>query len=308
MTKLKVFAISGASNAKWIDNHQIVDNIDDCDAVLFPGGSDWNPKLYDEVEGKYTSSYSEVDIHQLKYFIEAYYKNKFLIGICRGAQMLGIANGGKLIQHVTKHMGEDHYINVLGSKELYKTNTIHHQMVNWYTMAQTAECKNILLGWADSISTTYLNGNNNETVIRDVNNDVVALKNMLYREPEIFYLGLIKGFGIQGHPEWNMPANTLKFINKYLHLLVSKRKNDINLNNALINSRIYRMIEVYPELRSTYDKYKTYNSNNIVVTKPAIELPFTQESTPKTEVNNETNRNSNNQARVWSDESASSIQ
>ena len=67
MTKLKVFAISGASNAKWIDNHQIVDNIDDCDAVLFPGGSDWNPKLYDEVEGKYTSSYSEVDIHQLKY-------------------------------------------------------------------------------------------------------------------------------------------------------------------------------------------------------------------------------------------------
>lgn len=308
---MKVFCVGSKRDAFWLNNHELVNNIDDADAVIFPGGSDWNPSLYNENEAHQTNFYDNIDIFQLKCLIEAYYKNKFLIGICRGAQLLGIANGGVLIQHVTNHMG-DHSINIIGEKKLLTTNSIHHQMVNWYSLASSLENKNILLAWADSISSCYINGNNNETLIQNVNYESISLKSTSYREPEIFYLGLIKGFGIQGHPEFHMPIQTLDFINKYIKLLYNRFKNTVNPYNVLIDKRFTNMVKVYPELKATMDKFKATPK---IITTPKPELSAATLNLPKTTLINTnttthettTIRHTSDENRIWSDDSARNV-
>jgi len=304
---MKVFCVGSNRDAAWIDNVEIVNSIEDADAVIFPGGSDWYPALYGEKTSHQTYFYEDVDKHQLKCLIEAYYQNKFLIGICRGAQLLGIANGGVLIQHVSNHMRGDHNINIIGKKDLLTTNSIHHQMVNWYSLASSVEHKNILLAWADSISNCYINGTDNETLVPNANYETVPLNSITYREPEIFYLGLIKGFGIQGHPELRMPSKTLEFINKYLKILFDKHKDSVNPHNVLIDKRFSNFADVYPYLKETLNKVRAIPT---IITTPTpqptlpLELPTTKLITTHETT---ANRSISNESRVWSDESARNV-
>lgn len=311
MNNIKVYCVGSDYIANWIDDKQIVKTIDEADAVVFPGGSDWNPHLYEDFIGRQTYSYTDIDIFQLKALIEAYHKNKFLIGICRGAQLLGIANGGKLIQHVTNHCRGDHQINIIGQKIIHYTNSIHHQMVNWNSLVSHENYKNVLLGWADNISSTYLSGTDVETTIRDVNDDIVALKHTSYREPEIFYLGLIKGFGIQGHPEGAMPQKTIEFLNRYIKILLKRGLSSVNMQHPAIDKRFDLFAKVYPELSSVLTKARAER----FISKPATnllpaELPLIQSQLPikpSPIAIDEKNWNSNNQVRVWSDEPISGL-
>lgn len=50
-----------------------------------------------------------------------------MVGICRGAQLLNVMNGGKLHQHVTGH-GTSHRMRTLTDDEFRVTST-HHQMM-----------------------------------------------------------------------------------------------------------------------------------------------------------------------------------
>lgn len=109
--KLKVFSVSGYEHdVNWIDNIEVVNKIENADIVVFPGGADVDPKLYDNkrLSGTYTSVYAD------ERDLDAWNKmkpNQLAIGICRGAQLLTVLNGGMLIQDVDNHaIGYTHTI------------------------------------------------------------------------------------------------------------------------------------------------------------------------------------------------------
>ena len=115
--------------------------LDFCHGFVVPGGLDINPILYDEEPHHETSC----DPHMRRDLWERYVvkyaasTNKPLLGICRGHQMLNVALGGTLIQHVSGHWGGMHAINVVDdlwsqktgiATSRYPVNSIHHQVVD----------------------------------------------------------------------------------------------------------------------------------------------------------------------------------
>ncbi len=97
------------------------------DILVFTGGADINSKLYgedpvhtyginhrrDEIE---VNAYKSAPKHVLK------------AGICRGAQLLNVLNGGKLWQDVNNHSGT-HIAKDLRTGKMIRLSSAHHQMM-----------------------------------------------------------------------------------------------------------------------------------------------------------------------------------
>ena len=194
-----------------------VKNPKDIDLVLFTGGEDVNPAYYNENIGKYTHINSNRDKKEIDTFYR--FKGKsFLLGICRGNQLLTILSGGKLIQHVEGHC-RDHSM-VLNNGLKYNITSSHHQMIYPFDLN---EKDYELIGYSEYFqSNTYLNGDNEE----------IELSNN-FLEPEIVYYKKTNALCIQGHPEWNhcekRTSNMcLNLIDKYLKEFKGVReKNDL---------------------------------------------------------------------------------
>lgn len=262
--KLKVYCVGSPHDANWLLPYGFSQTsfYDDADIVIFPGGSDWNPALYGESEGKKTYYNDSVDKHQLKFALNCIRDRKFMIGICRGAQMLCILAGGKLIQDVTSHAGYDHEIETVDGQTLF-TNSIHHQMMDVFSIpSQTYE----LLGWAKPFSTHYLDGNNSEKIFKSGN----LYREELTMEPEIVYYNLIGGFGIQGHPEMSLPTSTTKYIVEN----IKKYYNEFNKNHKKLPEYINKRIKFINE----------FHFNNV---------------TNKTQNNEKSNQNRNSELEKW---------
>ena len=189
----------------------------DIDLVLFTGGEDVNPAHYNENIGKYTHINSNRDKKEIDTFYR--FKGKsFLLGICRGNQLLTILSGGKLIQHVEGHC-RDHSM-VLNNSLKYNITSSHHQMIYPFDLN---EKDYELIGYSEYFqSNTYLNGDNEE----------IELSNN-FLEPEIVYYKKTNALCIQGHPEWNhcekrTSQMCLNLIDKYLKEFKGVReKNDL---------------------------------------------------------------------------------
>ena len=200
--------------------HKTVDvkNPKDIDLVLFTGGEDVNPAHYNENIGKYTHINSNRDKKEIDTFHR--FKGKsFLLGICRGTQLLTTLSGGKLIQHVEGHC-EDHSM-VLNNSLKYNITSSHHQMLYPFDLN---EKDYELIGYSEYFqSNTYLNGDNEE---------IELPKNFL--EPEIVYYKNTDSLCIQGHPEWShcekrTSSMCLNLIDKYLKEFKGVReKNDLD--------------------------------------------------------------------------------
>ena len=194
-----------------------VKNPKDIDLVLFTGGEDVNPAHYNENIGKYTHINSNRDKKEIDTFYR--FKGKsFLLGICRGNQLLTILSGGKLIQHVEGHC-RDHSM-VLNNGLKYNITSSHHQMIYPFDLN---EKDYELIGYSEYFqSNTYLNGDNEE----------IELSNN-FLEPEIVYYKKTNALCIQGHPEWShcekRTSNMcLNLIDKYLKEFKGVReKNDL---------------------------------------------------------------------------------
>jgi len=176
----------------------------DINLVLFTGGEDVNPELYEEKVGKYTGVNAQRDKKEHNVFSKLY--GIPMLGICRGSQFLTVMAGGRLVQHVENH-GQHHSISVIGGGT-YDITSTHHQMMYPYDLNEKFY---ELIGWSTYFrSNTYLDGNNEE---------IKLSKNFL--ETEIVYYNKSKSLCIQGHPEMSScPENTkdycLKLIQKYL--------------------------------------------------------------------------------------------
>lgn len=77
--------------------------LDRLDGVLLPGGADVDPALYGRAREPKTDTVRELDDHEMLVAEWALRTLTPTLGICRGQQLLNVAFGGTLIQHIDAH-------------------------------------------------------------------------------------------------------------------------------------------------------------------------------------------------------------
>lgn len=191
----KVYCSYGhVGESNWIQplGFDLTQNIEEADVVVFGGGKDVDPGLYNEKIGKRTCLPNARDKQEKEDFefiqkVRKEGKNILSVGVCRGHQLLCVLSGGKLIQDVGNHAGSDHLMSTF-DKQAFKTNSIHHQMIYPYKMDKKHYK---ILGWSTkNISSRYLNGWEKETWLPEG-----------FKEIESAYYPETHAIGFQGHPE-----------------------------------------------------------------------------------------------------------
>jgi len=117
--------------------------LDRLDGIVFPGGADVDPAAYGEARQPKTEVVAELDVLELAAADWAIHSDVPTLGICRGQQLLNVALGGSLIQHLDNHRQSgdrtaltqkltvspgSRLAEVLGSTAI-EVNTMHHQAV-----------------------------------------------------------------------------------------------------------------------------------------------------------------------------------
>jgi putative glutamine amidotransferase len=122
-----------------------------CDGLLLPGGSDIDPTLYGEERHTLCkASNLKTDRFQLSLFKEALERQKPILGICKGSQLINVAMGGTLFQdyhlrsensyshdqydNPTKschfvNLEEGSNLNAIFNKKSLAVNSLHHQQI-----------------------------------------------------------------------------------------------------------------------------------------------------------------------------------
>lgn len=161
------------------------------DFVIFSGGTDISPSLYNEfiVRPETEEPDRDRDRYESRVFTHASSHKKLLIGICRGAQLLCALNGGKLWQHVTGHRSNHPclYTNEDGKKKYVNVTSDHHQMMVPNKFGEV---------WgASGMSTHKWSG-----FTKDVKEATMPNKHVL--DPEIVFFKGSRSLCFQPHPEW----------------------------------------------------------------------------------------------------------
>ena len=115
------------------------------DGLLLPGGWDVDPSFYGEApDEKVVETDPELDETELSMFRQAREREIPVLGICRGQQVINVAMGGSLVQHLEGHEvrahGRSHLahsIEVNPTSELgqaagthqIRVNSFHHQAI-----------------------------------------------------------------------------------------------------------------------------------------------------------------------------------
>lgn len=133
----RVFVVGGHGNYDYIRmlfemGYRGATCVEEADIVLFTGGEDVSPELYDEVALRTTHYNKTRDDAEMAVFEEAKKLGKPMVGICRGGQFLNVACKGKMWQHVNNHAG-NHMCFVVDSKgkevDSFWVTSTHHQMM-----------------------------------------------------------------------------------------------------------------------------------------------------------------------------------
>lgn len=115
------------------------------DGLLLPGGWDVDPQLYGEAKDEKVGPIDrELDDTELRMFKQARARELPVLGICRGQQVINVAMGGSLVQHLDDHnvaeFGRRHLAHAVevepdselgqatGGREI-RVNSFHHQAV-----------------------------------------------------------------------------------------------------------------------------------------------------------------------------------
>jgi putative glutamine amidotransferase len=135
----------------WAEDHPggVLDGLD---ALMLAGGADIDPGSYGERRHRCTkNTRPERDRAEIALTLEALERDLPLLGICRGMQLLNVALGGTLVQHLPDDVGHTDHRRSLGSFDnadhdvklepgslaaqacgelRHKTKSHHHQAVN----------------------------------------------------------------------------------------------------------------------------------------------------------------------------------
>jgi putative glutamine amidotransferase len=134
-----------AAGAEPVDLVPGTKALPDVDGLLLPGGWDVDPSFYGERrDEKLGETDPELDETELALFGQARERELPVLGICRGQQVINVAMGGSLVQHLEGHevrqLGRRHLahtIEVDPASELgqaagehkVRVNSLHHQAI-----------------------------------------------------------------------------------------------------------------------------------------------------------------------------------
>ena len=119
--------------------------LDRLDGLLLPGGPDIAPSRYGQEPGPHLGAVvPELDTLELEFANAAHARQLPILGICRGQQLINVALGGTLHQHVAHPQRDDdlsraaHQIEILADTHLHRAlgvdraavNSGHHQAVD----------------------------------------------------------------------------------------------------------------------------------------------------------------------------------
>jgi putative glutamine amidotransferase len=93
-----------------------VDVLDGLDGIMFTGGSDVDPGLYGEAPHPTTNVKPERDAAELLLMRAAIAADRPVLGICRGMQLMVVAYGGALHQHLPDVLGHNNHRPISGPK------------------------------------------------------------------------------------------------------------------------------------------------------------------------------------------------
>jgi len=185
-------------------------------ALILWGGTDISPRYYQQLPGKHTQHANHKrDAKEFNEASKAIHQGQAIVGICRGAQLLCVLNGGSLYQH-SESSKQDHPIVCVDAIAPHKETTYydvsasHHQIMR-------PEGNYQVLGW-----------NPEETIVYD-SNDICHIE---MKSPEIIWWPETKCLGIQAHPEW---ANDKDPWLEYINQLMS----DLDINCLFENREAY---------------------------------------------------------------------
>ena len=115
--------------------------MDMCDCFLLPGGDDMDASYFNEKNDSHNFLVDpKIDVLDYKVIKYALEKNKPILGICRGLQVLNVYFGGTLLQHIEDNSHKKNYDdllelvedsslkNVLNDK--FIINSFHHQRID----------------------------------------------------------------------------------------------------------------------------------------------------------------------------------
>ncbi len=89
--------------------------LDKLDGLILTGGADVDPNSYGAVPSEHTGeTRPERDRFELALVYRAMEREIPVLGICRGGQMLNVACGGTLIQHLPEVVGDRHHLETPG--------------------------------------------------------------------------------------------------------------------------------------------------------------------------------------------------
>ena len=170
--------------------YEVVPDISSSDVVVLTGGQDINPAIYGQhrVRGTYFSAErDEVDKRAVEIGLK---QGKFLVGICRGAQLINCYNGGSLWQDVDRHHGTHPVTDVVTKTELPSILSVHHQMMRMGP-------DGVLV--AVTFQSTYKT------------DDQGRITSAGEGDPEVIWYPKTRSLCFQSHPEFGHPETTAYF-------------------------------------------------------------------------------------------------
>lgn len=149
--------------------------------VILWGGVDINPALYKQRPSKYAQRPdNQRDTYELMQIEYAKEKGLPVVGICRGAQLLCVYNGGSLLQHTQPRI-QDHAITTTSGVRFPSVIASHHQIM-------VPKGEHEVLAWNPEPIKIW--GQDDETTWEET------------CTPEIVWFPEHKHLAIQAHPEW----------------------------------------------------------------------------------------------------------
>jgi gamma-glutamyl-gamma-aminobutyrate hydrolase PuuD len=91
------------------------ETLDALDGLVFSGGNDMDPSTYGAEAHRTTSGTNPArDAGELALLTAALARDLPVLAVCRGFEVLNVARGGDLVQHLPEQVGHEHHRAVLG--------------------------------------------------------------------------------------------------------------------------------------------------------------------------------------------------
>jgi GMP synthase-like glutamine amidotransferase len=206
---MRVF-VQGGEDYKLVTDifrprYEITGKLSEADTVVWTGGADLYPGLYGEkpIPGTYFNRVRDKD--DIECYNYAVKNKKLLVGICRGAQLLNVMNGGVLWQDVNGHEGCIHKAYDKLTHNWIFLNSVHHQMCQVTPKAELI-CWSFESTWKYTYGAAWQRPKGIQTILDTE------------KEPEAFYYPETRSLCFQPHPEYGHKPTTdyfFELINKY---------------------------------------------------------------------------------------------